>query len=146
MALKERIQELLDAGFTRAQLAGAAKLTPAAVTHWMSGGTAELKGPTAAALQALTGYSAAWIATGALPKKLEPKHYTLEAQGGQFEVAKTQQEPATPVAMEIALLFDEIPVQDRIRRTQAYNAATQAILGILEGSSTKSHAKPDSGK
>lgn len=134
MALKERIQELLDAGYSRTQLALAAKRTPASVTHWLNGESKEIKGPSAAGLQALTGYSAAWIATGTLPKLVE-----------QADAQKTPQEPATPVAMEIALLFDEIPVTDRIRRTQAYNAATQAILGILEDASTKNHAKNGSG-
>jgi hypothetical protein len=38
----------------------------------------------------------------------------------------------TPTAMELAFLFDLIPVADRIRRTQAYNAASKAILDTLE--------------
>lgn len=39
---------------------------------------------------------------------------------------------ASATAMEIALLYDLIPVSDRVRRTRAYNAATAAILAVLE--------------
>ena len=64
MALQDRIKELLAAGFTKAALARAAGVTPASVTHWVTGDTKEIKGETAARLQMATGFSAAWIATG----------------------------------------------------------------------------------
>lgn len=64
MALQDRIKELLTAGFTKAALARAAGVTPASVTHWVTGDTKEIKGETAARLQMATGFSAAWIATG----------------------------------------------------------------------------------
>jgi SOS-response transcriptional repressor LexA len=69
MALKERIQEIISAGFSRAALAKAAKKTNAAVTHWVNGASAEIKADSAAGIQALTGFSAVWIATGKGPKR-----------------------------------------------------------------------------
>ena len=68
MTLKDRIQLIVDAGASKAAIARAAKVTPAAVTHWLSGGSKEIKGPAAAGIQAAMGYSAAWVASGKLPK------------------------------------------------------------------------------
>lgn len=39
---------------------------------------------------------------------------------------------ASATGMEIALLYDLIPITDRVRRVKAYNAATRAILAVLE--------------
>lgn len=69
MALKDRIQELVDAGHTQSALAKAANKSRAAVSHWLSGSTLEIKSDSAAGLQALTGYNSIWISTGKGPKK-----------------------------------------------------------------------------
>ena len=53
---------------------------------------------------------------------------------------------ASATAMEIALLYDLIPVSDRIRRTRAYNAATSAILAVLEEQPPTSHDVPGAEK
>ncbi len=45
-------------------------------------------------------------------------------------------EQLSPSAVEIGLLYDMIPAADRIRRAQAYNAATAAIVAVLERHST----------
>jgi hypothetical protein len=37
-------------------------------------------------------------------------------------------------AVEIAVLFDMIPVGDRVRRAQAFNAASTAIMQVLQSS------------
>lgn len=68
MALKDRIQSLLDAGFSRTEIAKAAKKSQSAVTQWLSGDTKELKSDSAAAIQAATGFSAVWLATGQGPR------------------------------------------------------------------------------
>lgn len=68
MALKDRIQALLDAGFTRTEIAKAAKKSQSAVTQWLSGDTKELKSDSAAGIQAATGFSAVWLATGIGPR------------------------------------------------------------------------------
>ena len=69
MALKDRIQELVDAGYKNTELATAAGKSRAAVTHWLNGDTIEIKADSAAGLQALTGFNAVWISTGKGPKK-----------------------------------------------------------------------------
>lgn len=68
MALPERIQEVIKAGFTRTQIAKAAGKSQGAVTQWLSGDTKELKSDSAAGIQALTGFSAVWLATGKGPR------------------------------------------------------------------------------
>ena len=64
MALKERIEEIMAAGFSPSQLARAAGKTPSTVTHWTSGATKTIKADSAAGIESLTGFSAVWIATG----------------------------------------------------------------------------------
>lgn len=43
----------------------------------------------------------------------------------------------SPAAIEIAVLFDLIPVADKIKRAQAFNAATTAILQVLQSGSAR---------
>lgn len=50
----------------------------------------------------------------------------------QVDPAPERPGEASATAMEIALLYDLIPASDRVRRTKAYNAATAAILAVLE--------------
>lgn len=64
MSLQDRIQEIVAAGFTPSDLARAAGKTAASVTFWLNGQTKSIKGDSAAGIEKLTGYSAAWIATG----------------------------------------------------------------------------------
>ena len=47
----------------------------------------------------------------------------------------------SPAAQEIAALYDMIPATDRIRRAQAYNGATAAIVEVLERHSTSEPSK-----
>lgn len=120
MELKDRLREVMDgAGLKKLQFAKVAGVSSGAVTQWLDGTTKAIKSNKAANLQAATGYSAVWIATGEGEKMVA----TAPARPGDY---------ATPGAMEIAYLYDEIPVSDRIRRTQAWNAATQAILAVLQ--------------
>lgn len=53
---------------------------------------------------------------------------------------------ASASGMEIALLYDLIPIADRVRRVKAYNAATKAILAVLEEQPPIAAAAVDSGK
>lgn len=68
MPLSDRIKIVIDAGFTRTQIAKAAGKSQGAVTQWLSGDTKELKSDSAAGIQALTGFSAVWLATGKGPR------------------------------------------------------------------------------
>lgn len=66
------------------------------------------------------------------------RNYELKGEPGHNDLPKQIDTPASvageasATAMEIALLYDLIPVSDRIRRTKAYNSATSAILAVLE--------------
>lgn len=120
MELKDRLREVMEgAGLKKLQLSKAAGVSSGAVTQWLDGSTKAIKSDKAANLQAKTGYSAVWIATGVGEKLVA----TAQAYPG---------DQVTPGAMEIAYLYDEIPVSDKIKRTLAWNAATQAILAILQ--------------
>jgi hypothetical protein len=48
----------------------------------------------------------------------------------------------SPSAIEIAVLFDMIPSRDRIRRAQAFNLATAAIMQVLQSASANGPASP----
>lgn len=49
----------------------------------------------------------------------------------------------TSGALEIASLYDMIPLANRIKRVQAYNAATAAILQVLESDQPIARPAPD---
>jgi len=68
MTLADRIREAMG-DMSAADIARATKKTPGAVTQWLDGTTKSLKAETAAMLQAATGYSASWLATGKGQKK-----------------------------------------------------------------------------
>lgn len=68
MSLSKRILEIVGAGYKKSAIARAAGKSPAAVTQWISGETKEIKADSAAGIQAVTGFSAVWIATGKGPK------------------------------------------------------------------------------
>ena len=70
--LQQRTLEALDAGFSIGQLAKAAGVSSPAASLWKSGGTKTLKGDSAAGLEALTGWSATWWATGKGPREANP--------------------------------------------------------------------------
>jgi len=55
-----------------------------------------------------------------------PKHYTLTAEPGEYK------RDVSGPAREIAKLYDLIPEGDLVKRALAYNAATQAILDVLQ--------------
>lgn len=72
MALSDRIREAMEgAGLTAAELARKTGKTAGAVSQWLDGSTRSIKGDTAAALEAATGYRGAWISTGKGAKKGE---------------------------------------------------------------------------
>lgn len=83
MALKDRIQELVNAGYKKSELAQAAGKTAAAVTHWLNGETQEIKSSSAIGLQSLTGFSAVWISSGKGPKKMaanDPERFAIDPE------------------------------------------------------------------
>lgn len=58
---------------------------------------------------------------------------------GPMEIASTVIAPTTlsASAIEIAVLYDMIPSTDRIRRAKAFNAATDAIISVLQSVDAK---------
>lgn len=125
MELKDRIREaMVGAGLKKLQFAKAIGVSSGAVTQWLDGTTKSLKAVTAARMQQVTGFSSAWIISGKGSKLA-------------IEIQLRPIDELTPTAIEIAALFDLIPVSDKIQRARAYNAATAAILALLQPDSAK---------
>lgn len=123
------------------QLANACGVSSGAVTHWLDGRTKSLKAETAEKIQAATGYSATWIVAGVGPKTLAERGENPPAEQGFSQGAGL-----SPSAIELAILYDLIPMTDKIRRAVAYNAATAAILDVLQGAPASAAATPGHGK
>lgn len=75
-----------------------------------------------------------WLATG--NGEMVARDYKLIAEPGHYEIPKIEQQTGepSPSAMELAYLYDEIPASDRVRRARAFNAASAAILDVLQES------------
>lgn len=67
--LAQRLQEILDTGFTQADLTKAADVTKGTTSQWMNGNIQSMKFKYALGIEVLTGFRAEWIVTGKLPKK-----------------------------------------------------------------------------
>jgi hypothetical protein len=70
MTLSQRIQEIIDAGFTQADLYRAATVTKGTSNQWLNGGIKSIKFEYAQGIQTATGFKAEWIVTGKGQKKL----------------------------------------------------------------------------
>jgi phage repressor protein C with HTH and peptisase S24 domain len=68
--LAERIQEIIDAGFSQAELYRAADVSRGTANQWLSGGIKTIKLDYAQGIEALTGFSATWLVTGKGPKRV----------------------------------------------------------------------------
>jgi transcriptional regulator with XRE-family HTH domain len=55
-----------------------------------------------------------------------PKHYTLIGEPGELK------RDVSGPARELAKLYDLIPASDLVKRARAYNAASSAILDVLQ--------------
>ncbi|MCO5338584.1 MULTISPECIES: hypothetical protein [Delftia] len=58
---------------------------------------------------------------------------------GEMEQASAINAPSelTPAAIEIAVLFDMIPASDKLSRAKAFNAASTAIMQVLQDAASK---------
>lgn len=79
------------------------------------------------------GVSAVWLASGDGPMVGDP--------GPTTEI-----DLLSDGALEIAAYYDLIPTSNRIKRVQAYNAATAAIRAVLEPGRPISQPEPDQKK
>ena len=68
--LSIRIQEILDEGFTQADLTRAAGVSKGTTSQWLDGKIQSIKLQYALGIQSLTGFNANWIVTGEGRKKL----------------------------------------------------------------------------
>ncbi|WP_245845149.1 S24 family peptidase [Noviherbaspirillum humi] len=68
--LAERIQEVIDAGYSQVDLARAANVTKGTANQWLNGGIKSIKLEYAQAIEDLTGFSAVWLVTGRGDKRL----------------------------------------------------------------------------
>ena len=67
-----------------------------------------------------------WLLDGSGTKD-GAKHYVLQGEPGKYKSG------VSPEAERLARLFDLIPETDLIKRARAYNAASAAILDVLQG-------------
>ena len=75
------------------------------------------------------GVSPLWLAAGQGPQKHEKQTDIFRGDISDLFAEATEDEPS-PLARELSLLFDGLT--DRIDRAQAYSAATQIILGVMQ--------------
>lgn len=108
MALKDRIQELIEAGHSRSDLARFAGVSAAAVSHWVSGETRVLKSEVAALLQQKTGYSAVWISTGKLPKKIDQATSASTVLGPEDQTSSYWPFAVTPHEFQSSMTAEDI--------------------------------------
>lgn len=133
MELKDRILEAMThAKLKKTAFSRAMGMSSGVVTQWLDGTIKALKYETARKMQDVTGYSALWLA---------------DEQGEKMAIQQAAPPPTpdglTPGAIEIAALYDLIPISDRIARVKAYNAATSAILAIARPSPSTVEPDPD---
>lgn len=68
----------------------------------------------------------------------------LLTETGPMEPRQAVSSPTslTPAAVELAVLFDMIPVEDKIRRAMAFNAASTALMQVLQSAPATPPALP----
>lgn len=142
--LQERTLEAIECGHSVAKLADAAKVSSAAVSQWKSGGTKKLKGESAAGLEALTGWSATWWATGKGPKLATPvvaheeshPQVTTPPITPWGDIVSLEKTPAIPADLMVEVPDEALANRD-IRKGQfiwfkAANTAEPADVVLIE--------------
>ena len=117
------LQAIQDAGVTRKELARELGVTVHAIAMVVtSAGNKErwLSRENHLKAAKFLKVDANWLMTG----ENAPEKAPLYMQESPPELS--------PTAMELAWLYDQIPLTERIRRVVAYNAATQQILNVLQ--------------
>ena len=104
--LQDRAQEAIDAGLKPAQLARAAGVSNAAVSHWLAGRSKALKAESAIGLQKLTGWAADWWITGKGSKAMQSPIVVSHAMGLEDVIL-------LPQLMTWNEVIAEVPLPDR---------------------------------
>ena len=121
-------------GLSQGKVAKAVGMTQPSYSHLESDGQSSAYTP---AIARICRVSVDWLAYGSgemmlgLPASTDALHLSIPAS-----------EEPTPGAVELACLYDLIPVSDRIARARAYNAASQAILDVLQDVAQKPASAP----
>lgn len=111
-------------GWSKSRLATASGLTPSAIGN-IESGIRQSKASLVPIAKVLD-VSYEWLANGKGPMETTTKHYELVAEPGEYKLDLTSS------ARELGKLFDLIPETDLIKRGRAYNAASAAILDVLQ--------------
>ena len=86
------------------------------------------------------GVNPRWLHKGVEPKHLTNGAVSTSLEGATASVAATVKPPLSDEADRLGRLFDLIPETDLIKRAVAYNAASAAIVAVLEGHKPASNA------
>ncbi len=78
--LSDRIQEIIDAGYTQADLYRAAGVTRGTPKQWLTGMIQSMKLEYAIGIQKATGFNAVWITTGKGEKRVDVNHPPEESE------------------------------------------------------------------
>lgn len=104
-------------GWLRADLARAAGVTEAAVTHWLNGDTRSLKGVTAAKLETKSGFRAAWLATG---------------KGQKLVDASAEHDMLLPKEVELISALRDLTDEEQARFFEAITQAAQHNRAVVQ--------------
>lgn len=142
--LKERL-EVLSQGKPRgwqAELARQCKIAPPSVADWLSGKTRSIDGKYLTTVAEYFGVSPHWLSTGEGSRSR--LSHQQDGNGGtqMVNVVTEQAYKPTGEATRLAMLLDMIPESDLIRRSQAYSAASTAIIAVIEGHKAPTSAPP----
>jgi transcriptional regulator with XRE-family HTH domain len=118
-------------GWSKSKLAIASGLTPSAIGNIESGirqARASLL-PIAKALE----INYEWLANGVGAMKPTTTHYDLLAEAPTFALpTRKPEDEFSPLATLLARMFDKIPEDDLLGRSQAFNAASIEIRAVLD--------------
>lgn len=137
MPLRDRIAEAIQgSGKSKADIARDCKVTNAAVTHWLSGDTLNLKADKALALEEATGYRAQWILSGRGTKKAAEPYWPFAVSMARFEALPDKQRGYVEAKLEDAIELCELQVTDA-ERARMQKSTGSAILGSKSTRHTK---------
>jgi transcriptional regulator with XRE-family HTH domain len=144
--LSERLQHALATrDKSPAELARAVKKTESAVSQWLSGETKSLRSESLIAACAFLGCHPAWLYSGKLPSGLDKAEEKIEPVAAA--IAPPVSKPLiTASAIELAAIYDMIPIEHRLLRAEAFSLATTAIAEVLRRSQAIRRDPPESEK
>lgn len=134
--LSERIQEIIEAGYTQAQLHRAAKVTKGTSNQWLNGKIKSIKLEYAQGIEALTNFRAAWIVTGkgAKIREAAPDHVVQQIRA-EYDPCIGEKQTAfgddvsSAELIELLTLYRRLPLEQRRNFLNSMRNAQNAISG-----------------